>query len=75
MIGRSTVLKLALMLGMLNLQSTIVITLLVLVAQGILMLNATECRFLLTSGAAGGVAGGLVGPTIIARLGGQEAHY
>ncbi|MCP5071950.1 MAG: MFS transporter [Rhodobacteraceae bacterium] len=67
------ILRLAVMLGWLNLVSVMAVTVLVLFSQEILHLNAAGHGLLLTSGAAGGVAGGLIGPGIIRRLGNQGA--
>ncbi|MCP5088548.1 MAG: MFS transporter [Rhodobacteraceae bacterium] len=67
------ILRLAIMLGWLNLVSVMAVTVLVLFSQEILHLNAAGHGLLLTSGAAGGVAGGLLGPAITNRLGNQGA--
>ncbi len=67
------ILRLALLLGWLNLISMMAVTLLVLFSQEILHLSAVGHGLLLTAGAAGGVAGGLVGPAIVRYLGSQGA--
>ena len=71
--AHGAILRLALMLGFMNLQATIIVTLLVLFAQDILMLSATGYGILLTAGAVGGVIGGLVGPKIVTKLGSQNS--
>jgi MFS family permease len=68
-----TILRLAIMLGALNLFAIMSVTILVLLSQEALGLTAAGHGILLTAGAAGGVAGGLVGPWIVARIGGQRA--
>lgn len=68
-----TVLRLALMLGTLNFQSTIFVTLMVLYAQDIFTLSATAYGVLLTAGAVGGVAGGVFGPKVVEHLGPQRS--
>ncbi len=68
-------LRLALMLGLINAFNMMLITLLVLVSQERLGLDATGHGILLTAGAFGGVLGGLIGPHVIARLGGQVSLW
>ncbi|MBE1284150.1 MAG: MFS transporter [Rhodobacteraceae bacterium] len=64
-----TVLQLAVMLGVMNAMALMTLTVLILFSQEILGLNAAQHGLLLTAGAAGGVIGGLVCPTIAARTG------
>lgn len=68
-----TILQLAIMLGLMNTLSLMTITLLVLFSQEILSLGPAGHGLLLTAGAAGGVAGGLLCPGIAARLGSRTA--
>ena len=63
------ILRLAVMLGAINAVFTGGMTVLVLYAQESLGLSPTGYGLLLTFGAAGGVAGGLISPAIAARLG------
>lgn len=63
------VLQLALMLGLLNGLSIMGMTLVVLVSQEILGLDAAAHGLLLTAAACGGVTGGVLGPKVIKRLG------
>ena len=63
------ILRLALMLGVINAVFIGGMTILVLYAQEVLGLSAAGYGLLLTSGAVGGVLGGLVSPWIAARLG------
>ena len=69
--ARPVLLRLALMLGLMNAMSMMVLTVLVLFSQDVLGLSAAGHGILLTFGAAGGVAGGLFGPRVIARIGAQ----
>ena len=69
------ILRLAIMLGLINALGMLVMSLLVLFSQDVLGLRAVEHGLLLTAGAAGGVIGGLCGPWIVARLGGQRSIY
>ncbi len=71
--GHPTILRLAVMLGLINGFSIMVFTVLVLFSQDILGLTAVGHGILLTAGAAGGVVGGIIGPHIVARLGTQRA--
>lgn len=64
-----TVLQLAVMLGLMNALSLMTVTVLILFSQEILGLGAAGHGLLLTAGAAGGVAGGILCPGIAARLG------
>jgi MFS family permease len=70
---RSVLRRLALSLGVINGFGSLAATILVLVAQERLGLSATGFGLLLTAGAAGGVAGGLLCPAIVARLGAQRS--
>ncbi len=70
--GHPLILRLAVMLGVLNFATMMSATILVLLAQEKFGLGAAGYGFLLTAGAAGGVAGGLLGPMIAKRLGGQR---
>lgn len=65
--------RLALSLGVLNGLGSLAATILVLVSQERLGLSATGFGLLLTAGAAGGVAGGLLCPAIVERLGAQRS--
>ncbi len=65
------ILQLALILGGLNAAHMAGLTVLVLYSQEVLGLGAVGHGMLLTAGAAGGVAGGLVCPWLAARLGSQ----
>ena len=69
LLGNSTILRLALMLGFLNALSTMAVTMLILISQEILGLSAARYGTLLIAGAAGGILGGLLGPSIVTRLG------
>lgn len=66
-----TILQLAILLGFINAASTGYATLLILYAQEVLGLNAAGYGLLMMIGAAGGVAGGLIGPKLVKRFGGQ----
>lgn len=68
-----TILRLALMLGLVNLASIMCFTVLILLSQEILGLDAFGHGLLLTAGAAGGVVGGILGPRLVARLGPQRS--
>lgn len=68
-----TILRLAIMLGLINAMFTMSLTVLVLLSQEVLGLGAVGHGVLLTAGAAGGVLGGLLGPMVVARIGGQRA--
>ncbi len=68
-------LRFCVMLGVINLVSTMAFTALVLFSQEILHLNAVEHGMLLTAGAAGGVVGGVLGPGWITRLGPLRALH
>lgn len=63
------ILRLAIMLGVINAVFVGGMTILVLYAQEVLHLTATGYGFLLTFGALGGVAGGLLSPAVALRLG------
>ncbi|MEM7472848.1 MAG: MFS transporter [Pseudomonadota bacterium] len=66
------ILRLAIMLGGVNFVFMMSTTILVLLSQEILGLGAAGHGLLLTAGAAGGVAGGLLGPRIAKSLGNQR---
>ncbi len=63
------ILRLAIMLGVLNMLHMMTLTVLILFSQEILGLGAAGYGILLTAEAAGGVLGGLLAPRIIRRLG------
>ena len=63
------ILRLAIMLGAINAVFIGGMTILVLYAQEVLALSASGYGVLLTFGAMGGVAGGLLAPALAARLG------
>lgn len=67
------ILRLAIMLGLINAAHLMGLTVLVLFAQDLLGLSATQYGLLLTAEAVGGVVGGMWGPAIVARLGGNRA--
>ncbi|WP_425038388.1 MFS transporter [Primorskyibacter sp. S187A] len=71
--GHPVILRLALMLGCLNFAGMMVMAILVLYAQDVLGLGPLGHGMLLASGAAGGVLAGLIGPRIVARIGGRAA--
>jgi len=70
-----TVLRLAIMLGVMNALAMTSLTMLVLFSQEVLGLGAFGHGMLLTAGAAGGVLGGLLGPGIAARLGNTRSLH
>ena len=70
--GHALILRLAVMLGVLNFATMMSATILVLLSQEVFGLSAAGYGILLTAGAAGGVLGGLAGPWIAKRLGGQR---
>ena len=63
------ILRLAVMLGVVNMSYVAILTVLVLYAQEVLGLGAFGYGMLLTAGAAGGVIGGIVAPAIARRAG------
>lgn len=67
--GRPVLLRLAVMLGLMNAMFTAWQTVTVLYAQDILGLDAVAYGALMTAGAVGGVAGGLVAPLLARRIG------
>lgn len=67
------ILRLAIMLGILNMLTMITLTVLVLFSQEVLGLSAAGHGILLTAGAAGGVLGGLIAPRIVAYIGGDAS--
>lgn len=69
--GQPLILRLALMLGVLNFVTMMSATMLVLLSQEAMELEAAGHGFLLTAGAAGGVCGGLIAPKLVARFGAQ----
>lgn len=69
------ILRLAVMLGLLNGLSIMGMTLIILVSQEILQLGAFWHGVLMTSAAAGGVAGGVFGPRLIKRIGQESAVW
>jgi len=71
--GHAVLLRLAVMLGGLNAAHLATMTVMVLFAQEILGLDAIGFGLLLTAGAAGGVAGGLLCPWLAAWLGPQRS--
>jgi MFS family permease len=68
-----TIFRLAVMLGIINAISTMAVTILILFSQDIMGLSAIGHGVLLTAGAAGGVVGGIAGPHVVARIGGQRS--
>jgi MFS family permease len=66
------ILRLAIILGGLNFLTMMSATILVLLSQEIMGLNAAGHGILLTAGALGAVAGGMIGPHIAARFGPQR---
>jgi MFS family permease len=71
--AHSTILRLAVMLSLMNAMSAMVLTMLVLFSQEILNLTAFGHGILLTFGAIGGIAGGLIGPNLVKRVGRQRS--
>ncbi|SPJ28417.1 MFS transporter [Falsiruegeria mediterranea] len=71
--GHRVILQLAILLGLMNAISLMTLTILILYSQEILGLGAAGHGLLLTAGAAGGVAGGLLCPAIAARLGRRQS--
>ena len=70
-----TILRLAVMLGLINGFSIMMLTVLVLFSQDVLGLNAVGHGVLLTAGAAGGVVGGIFGPHAVKFLGIRRAIW
>jgi MFS family permease len=70
--GNPLILRLAIVLGGLNFLTMMSATILVLLSQEIMGLNAAGFGILLTAGALGAVAGGMIGPHISAHLGPQR---
>ena len=68
-----TLLRLAVMLGIVNALGMMAVTILILVSQEHLGLSAVGHGALLTAGAAGGGLGDLVCPWVAARIGGQHS--
>ena len=73
LMAHPTLLRLAVMLGLVNALGTMAVTVLILVSQERLGLSAVGHGALLTAGAAGGVLGGLACPALAARIGGQRS--
>ncbi|MEM7722299.1 MAG: MFS transporter [Pseudomonadota bacterium] len=73
--AHSTILRLAVMLGLINAMFIMSMTILVLLSQEILGLDAVGHGILLTAGAAGGVIGGLLGPLVVERIGPNRSVY
>ncbi|WP_298836016.1 MFS transporter [uncultured Roseobacter sp.] len=71
--GSTTIFRLAIMLGFINGISVMAMTILILFSQEVLGLSAAQHGIMMAFGAAGGVLGGVLGPRIIARIGGQRA--
>lgn len=69
------ILRMAIMLGLINAMSMMTLTVLILFSQDILGLGPIGHGILLTAGAAGGVAGGVIGPKIVAYLGSQRSLW
>lgn len=69
------ILRLAIILGVLNFLTMMSATILVLLSQERMGLNAAGFGILLTAGAVGGVAGGMLGPVIAARIGSQNSIF
>ncbi len=69
------ILRLAVMLGFMNLISMMSLTLIVLISQDILGLDAAQHGLLLAVAAFGGVAGGLWGPKVIGWMGNQISLF
>ncbi|MEM7378725.1 MAG: MFS transporter [Pseudomonadota bacterium] len=67
--GHGELMRLALLLGMINFSSTVVLTLMVLYSRELLLLGPTGYGLLLGVAAVGGVAGGVLSPHIVARIG------
>ena len=75
LMAHPTLLRLAVMLGIVNALGTMAVTILILilVSQERLGLSAVGHGALLTAGAGGGVLGGLVCPAVVARIGSQRS--
>ncbi|MEL6168802.1 MAG: MFS transporter [Pseudomonadota bacterium] len=67
-----TILRLAVLLGAINATHLGYMTLLILYSQEVLGLGPAGHGVLMMAAAAGGVAGGLLGPALVARLGAQR---
>ncbi|WP_299193655.1 MFS transporter [uncultured Litoreibacter sp.] len=70
--SHALILRLAIMLGGVNFVFFMSATILVLLSQEIYGLSAAGHGILLTAGAVGGVAGGMIGPLVSKRLGGHR---
>lgn len=73
--AHATILRLAIMLGLINAMFTMSLTVLVLLSQEVLGLDAVGHGVLLTAGAAGGVIGGLLGPWVVTKIGPNRSVY
>lgn len=73
--ARPLILRLAVTLGLMNALHMMSLTVLVLFGQEVLSLNAAQYGVLLTASAAGGVAGGLLGPGIVDRIGPRRGLF
>jgi MFS family permease len=71
--AHKTILQLAVMLSLMNAMSSMMLTMLVLFSQEILHLAAFGYGVLLTFGAIGGVASGLIGPNLVEKVGRQRS--
>ena len=71
--AHKVILRLAIVLGFLNMFHMITLTVLVLFSQEVLGLSAAGYGILLTAGAAGGVLGGLITPRIVTRIGAHNS--
>lgn len=67
------ILQLAVMLGMMNALNIMALTMLPLLGQELLGLNAIEYGLLVVFEAAGGVVGGLICPWLVTKIGGRRA--
>lgn len=70
--GNPLILRLAIVLGGLNFLTMMSATILVLLSQELMGLSAAGFGILLTAGALGAVAGGMIGPHIASYLGAQK---
>lgn len=68
-----TILRLAVLLGCINAVGSGYATITILYAQEVLGLSSAGYGALMMAGAAGGVAGGLIGPRLVRRFGAQRA--
>lgn len=75
MMRAPVILRLAVMLGGLNAAGYATLSMTPLFVQEVLGLGATGLGLLMTAGAAGGVAGGLIGPAVVARIGSERSLF